>query len=124
MSRFAPANQPGLEHVAITLLEGENFSSPAHALLIATGQTENTGMKWTNEKKNSVSDQWGSSPVRTECVPFEITLPVQASRVEVFALDTKGNPAKKCEVHEKEGKALIQSVGDTETMWYEIRLKQ
>lgn len=114
----------GWSTIAITLLEGENFSSPAHALLIATGQTENTGMKWTNEKKNSVSNQWGSSPVRTECVPFEITLPVQPFRVEVLALDTRGNPVKKCEVREKEGKALIQSSGDTETMWYEIRIRQ
>jgi len=114
----------GWSTIAITLLEGENFSSPAHALLIATGQTENTGMRWTNEKKNSVSTQWGSSPVCTECVSFEIGLPVPAFRVEVFALDTRGNPVKKCEVHEKEGKALIRSSGDTETMWYEIRIRQ
>jgi len=113
----------GWSTIALTLLEGESFSTTARALLIATGQTENTDMKWTNEKKNSVSDQWGSSPVLTECVPFEITLPVQASRVQVFALDTQGNPLEACKVHSIGDKALITSSGDTKTFWYEIRIQ-
>lgn len=110
----------GWSTIAITLQEGTSFSGAGRALLIATGRTENRYMRWTNEKKNSVSNHWGDSPVMCECVPFSITLPVKPTKVAAFALDPLGNRMSSIPVGEQDGKAKFVMDGNAKTIWYEI----
>ena len=117
----------GWSTIGITLVEGESFDAPsAKALIIATGQTENTDMLWKDEKKNSVGLNWGKSPVLTECVPFEMTLPVSSDQVLLFSLDPRGNRLKQIPIHDKAGKALLKVNTDSpsKTFWYEVVIKK
>ncbi len=117
----------GWSTIGITLVEGESFDAPsAKALIIATGQTENTDMLWKDEKKNSVGHNWGKSPVLTECVPFEMTLPVSSDQVLLFSLDPRGNRLKQIPIHDKAGKALLKVNTDSpsKTFWYEVVIKK
>ena len=116
--------QLGWSTIAITLKEGDNFRSNAHALITATGRTENTGMQWTSDKKNSVSTNWGSAPVLIETVPFQILLPAAPDKTTVYALDTIGNrKGDPIPVINRDGKACITLDGTANTIWYEVVIK-
>ena len=50
---------------AVSLVDGESFDSAAggRALLVLTGDQENTGMVWKDASRTSVGNRWGSAPV-------------------------------------------------------------
>lgn len=108
--------------IGITLVEGDSFKAPSKALIIATGRTENTDMQWKNEKHDSVGTHWGHSPVLTEPVPFEITLPESHTKVKCYALDPLGNRIKEIPLVSKGDKCILTSDNHSgvSTIWYEV----
>jgi len=109
--------------LGITLLEGDSFVAPGRALIVATGDTENTAMGWKSPDKSSVGRNWGEPPSLIETIPFTIRLPLAAHRVEVWALDTQGQRARRLPV-EPEGEATTLHVdGSFPTLWYEVVLR-
>jgi hypothetical protein len=110
--------------VGITLLEGEAFTGPGRALLVATGDAENTNMGWKGAEKNSVGRDWGEPPSLVESVSVRVLLPVPASRVEVWALDERGGRAGRLAVADEDGRACVEVGTDSRTLWYEVVLRQ
>ena len=108
--------------VGLTLMEGESFDDPAggRALLITTGNMENTGMTWKDASKTSVGRNWGRAPTLVEIVPVDLTLPVAPDRVRVFSLDAGGNRIEELSVHEVSGRAGISIDLNALTLWHEI----
>jgi hypothetical protein len=110
--------------IGIALLEGESFEAPegATALIVATGDHENTGMVWKSPAKNSVGDRWGTAPVQVEVIPATITLPVPAARVKAWALSPTGERMDELTVEESEGRAQVQIGSHGPTLWYEVQI--
>ena len=108
--------------VALELREGESFSGPARALLVATGFAENTGMDWKTPERNTVGRDWGKAPSRVEGIPATITLPVAAARVKAWALDEKGQRSAELPVKDSAGKAELFIGPEYKTLWYEVEI--
>lgn len=108
--------------VGITLIEGESLQSPAgfRALVIATGDVENTGQQWTDATKTSLGTAWGSSPTLIEVVPATIDLPFPASRVSAWALDPTGAKNTPVPVNSIASGTRLQFGHSGSTLWYEI----
>lgn len=104
----------------ISLVAMEGDFKTGKILVVATGYSENTGMKWKNEQKNSVGKDWGKSPSRIEIVPAEITLPAAAKDVQAWSLDERGQRKNKLKVSEKDGQAVVTIGKPEKTLWYEI----
>ncbi|MBN9691085.1 MAG: carbohydrate binding domain-containing protein [Verrucomicrobia bacterium] len=104
----------------LTVREGNSLLEGARALLVVTGRTENTGQTWKNPARTTLGKEWGEAPVRTEVVPFQLTLRVPASRVKVWTLDERGQRRKALPVKAVAGGAQIQVSGSEGSLWYEL----
>lgn len=107
----------------LTLFTGSGFLAPAgsRGVLVVTGNTANTGWKWTDATKSSLGTNWGGAPTLVEVVPLTVTLPAAASGVSVWALDAKG--ARKTAVAVKaltDGRCQFAAGSSGATLWYEI----
>jgi hypothetical protein len=112
----------GWATLGLTLLAGESFSADAggRALLIATGEVENTAMGWTDATHSSVGRNWGRAPTRIETVKGAISLPVAAPRVTVFSLDESGRRMTQIAVRDAAGRAGFSFGASGTTLWYEV----
>jgi len=108
--------------VGLTLLEGEGFSSAggARVLVVATGDTENTGQVWKDATHTSLGSNWGTAPTKIEVVPATLTLPVVPSRVTAWALDARGQRSTAMIVADVGGEARLLLGGSGTTPWYEV----
>lgn len=106
--------------IAMTVMEGDGFDSPAKILLVAAGNVENEGMQWRSEAKNSVGRDWGKGPAIVEGVPAKITLPVKSTRVKVWTLDERGHRRDAIETKPSDEQTLIEIGPAAKTIWYEI----
>ncbi|GMV97744.1 MAG: hypothetical protein AMXMBFR83_20990 [Phycisphaerae bacterium] len=118
---FAPADgaPPLWRTLCLSLIEGESFSAPGRALLVATGDAENTGMVWKDAERSSVGRQWGQAPSRVEVIPAVIRLPVPPNRLEAWPLDERGRRTDALPARPADGGSLI-TLGQPPTLWYEI----
>lgn len=95
-----------------------------HWLLTATGYSENQGMKWKDEQKNSVGRNWGDGPPLVEPVPLQIKIPVTSISQPALAypLDEKGHRIQNSVIQLKhENKStLLRLNSDQSSLWYEI----
>lgn len=112
--------------IGLTLLEGEGFASDAggRALVVATGDIENTGQIWKNASKNSLGSNWGTAPTLVEVVPATITLPVAPGRVTAWALDAIGQRTTALTVTDVGGQARLTLGNNGTTVWYEVVIAQ
>lgn len=121
---FAPGNtRQDWCTAALVALEGAALDDPAgaRALLVLTGDHENTGQVWTNAARESVRTNWGGPPTLIEVVPLTLTLPVAASRVTAWALDNRGARGAPLPVAATaSGQARIVTGAAGDTLWYEI----
>lgn len=92
------------------------------ALLVLTGDQENTGQVWKDSTRTSVGTNWGHAPVLVEVVPMTLTLPVAPDRVQAWALDGRGERTQVVPVAESSGSARISVGTATDTVWYEIAI--
>lgn len=108
--------------LCLTLVEGESFSRPGRALLVATGAAENTAMRWKDAERTSVGRRWGEAPSVIETIPAAVTLPVASGRLQAVALDQRGQPADRLKtLKADEGTAVV--IGGLPTLWYELVIR-
>lgn len=110
--------------LGITLQAGRAFdhAGGGSALVVATGDIENTGMGWKSAARNSVGSQWGTAPTLVEVVPATITLPVATNRVQGWVLDGNGQRVATLPVSDAGGRARVTLGGAGTTLWYEIAI--
>lgn len=106
--------------ITLTVMEGQDFTSPGRSLLTATGYVENSAMGWRDTEKTTVGTDWGHAPSLIEGVPAEVTLPVPAARVHAWALDERGQRGAPVPVEDAGGKALVKIGPAFKTLWYEV----
>jgi len=109
--------------VGLTLLDGASFKGPGRALLVATGYAENANMGWKNPEKTTVGRDWGEPPSLVEVVPVKVTLPIPPAKVEVWALDERGQRKESLAVQAHNGHSVIQTTPLQQTLWYEVVLR-
>lgn len=116
--------QDGWCTVSVTAMEGDMAAGRARWLITATGYAENTGMGWKSAEKNSVGRNWGSAPSLVEGVPARLTLPLPSARVQVWALDERGQRRTSVPVQAtSDGKAVIAIGPQWKTLWYELETR-
>lgn len=110
--------------IGITLLEGTAFnaSGAGRALIVATGEIENTGQIWKDGSRTSVGANWGTSPTKIEVVPGTIVLPVEPWRVNAWALDSQGRRMSALTVDDSAGNAQLTLGANGTTLWYEVEI--
>lgn len=108
--------------LALTLstMEGGDIGQPGSFLLTATGNSENRGMMFNADRTRYT---WGEKPVLVEGINATIIFPVSPERVNVWALDERGNPKTKVEVLDAGGKARIEIGESYRTLWYKIQVR-
>ena len=106
---------------AVSLVEGESFDGEGRALLVLTGDQENTGMVWKDASRTSVGNRWGGAPVLIEAVVATLTLPVAADRVKVWSLDGRGQRMAQLNATPRSESSSLVEVSAA-TLWYEIEI--
>lgn len=95
-----------------------------HWLLTATGYSENSGMKWKDEKKNSVGRNWGDGPPLVEPVPLRLAMPAQTITIPgmVYPLNERGQriPEQSIEMKRAGNNDILQLDKTQTSLWYEI----
>lgn len=111
--------------VTMTCIDGKGFDQPGRILLALSGDVKNTGAQLQHlpDQNVTLGRNWGREPVLCEGIPAEVSLPVAADRVEVFALSESGEPTEAVPVVDRKGKATIAVGPKWKTLWYEIRIK-
>ncbi len=106
--------------IALTLVPSDPEQTIATAdrlLLTAAARVENTAMKW-DDARRTVSDQWGTRPLRLEVVEATISLP---GRFAAYPLDSRGRRMKTPAAKRlKDEPRTTIELGSTPTMWYEL----
>jgi hypothetical protein len=109
---------------AITLTRvGEGNSPAAHWVITATGYADNEGMQWKNAEKSTVGRDWGQGPSRVEGVPARISMRHAAERVQVWALDERGQRKQPVKVERGGGNTVFVLGPESKTLWYEVEVK-
>lgn len=112
--------------LSLSLLKGKSFSDPRSILVVATGDTENTGMGWKNAEKNTVGTDWGKSPSLIESVSALITIPIKKGNIPVmYPLDESGCRGKAIQPVKSSNKTSEFRIGSpSKTPWYEISFSE
>ncbi len=114
--------QVGWCTLGMTLTRGEVFTNDCTALVIAAGWWENTGQVWTDTNKVSVGNHWGQAPVRTEVVPFTLTLPVATNWVQAWSLDERGQRKAALPVTGNSSSTTLTISTNAGSIWYELNV--
>lgn len=118
----AHPNQQNWAAITLTAMQGESITAGgARVLVTATGNIENTGMKWKDESKTSVGRDWGQAPVLVEGIPATITLKVPAARLKAYRLDERGQRAGELPIEQPDADHAAIRIGpESKTLWYEL----
>ena len=121
---IAPAqNMQNWAVITVTALDGPNLQSPGKVLITATGLAENTGMRWTSEKHESVGRDWGGRPSLVEGIPATVTFTVPGGKVVAWALDERGHRRQAASVMAHDGAATVTLDPALRTIWYEVEIQ-
>ncbi|MDX2065385.1 MAG: carbohydrate binding domain-containing protein [Fimbriimonadaceae bacterium] len=109
----------GFNFAAVTLTATDAMSIPRskRVLLTVGARVENENMAW-NDARDSVSDQWGTGPVRAEFVPMTVQIRTEGPR-KVFALRPNGTRLAEVKTSVTGG-MLTFPTGTSPSMWFEI----
>ncbi len=105
-------------------LDDRPIAEAGRMLLVAGARVANTGMKWVDDKRQSLGDQWGTAPARLEPVTGKLVLRglKQAREVRLQPLDVRGQPWGDPRPFVAEGDAWSVSLtGEPGTPWYVIQ---
>lgn len=113
------------EFAAITLISLDNtpLSTAEKLLLVTTGQTGISGMKWSDDRKRLIES--GTKPTTIEVIKGIITLTglSKAKSLIVEPLGGDGNPLKSQTIPVKNGTVKLV-VGNDVTVWYYLEVKR
>jgi len=105
----------------LTLLEGESLArNPRRALVVATGDVENTDMGWKDAAKSTVGTDWGKPPSLVESVPAVLRVPRGRTPPTLYPLDERGRRGPAVPATEVEGAAELRIGPPHQTLWYEV----
>ncbi|MBC7289596.1 MAG: hypothetical protein H5T86_16465 [Armatimonadetes bacterium] len=115
----------GWATVTLAQLEGAAVGKPGNLLITAAAAYRNPGWGWEELGQNRVTlrRNWGKGPVEVEGVAAQIELPVSPSRIQAFALDPLGKPARPVQVSKSERGCTIDLSPDYQTLWYLVRVR-
>ncbi len=129
---FAPASPLDLgvlriEHldtpfVSMTLVPADPslpIASADKLLLTVVARSENTGMVRTADR-TSVTNQWGTGPVRIEVVKGTVSLP---GGYDVYAITPAGERGEAINTTLVDGRCTIP-LGGQPTVWYELQKRK
>jgi hypothetical protein len=119
---FEPGrNRQDWAAITVTAMDGRDIGSSGRILITATGDAENTGMRWGDPQKYTLAGgDWGTAPSLVEVIPAKITLPVPAGKTKVWSLDGRGLRAAEVAVSEAGRSAVIDIGPPAQTLWYEV----
>jgi hypothetical protein len=117
--------------VQLASLDGEPIARAARLLLVTGARVANTGMRWLDDSRQSLGDNWGRAPTRIEPVAGAIALRglEGAQRVALQPLDGCGQPMGEAQPFERQveegaehwGFALR---GEPPTLWYLVAVER
>lgn len=119
--------------VFLTSLDNRSVGKPGF-LIAVHGVVQNTGIDYRNYPSNTSAgnpppsdvritlEDWGRAPVLVEGVEVDLTLPFPADKVQLFALDNRGERKTEIPVNNHEGKAAFKLSADYQTLWYEAEI--
>jgi hypothetical protein len=110
--------------LGITMLSNGRIgdTGSGRALIIATGDQENSGQIWKDTTRTSLGTNWGTAPTVVEVVPATVTLPYAPGDVRVWALDATGARGTEVTVRNSGGKAQFDLGSSGATLWYEVMI--
>lgn len=116
------SNMQNWAAVSLTKFGDTGFNSKGNILITATGYLQNTNMKWKDSAKTSVID-WGNAPSLVEGISADIILPVKSTKINAWALDSRGNRKTKLKLKNHKGKTIVSIGPKYKTLWYEVQIK-
>ena len=113
--------------VQLASLHADPIAQARRLLLVAGARVANTGMRWKDDSRTSLGDQWGQAPTRIEPVAGQLTLRgLEGARaVTLYPLDARGQPGDAAWALSAEGDAwTITLDGGAATPWYLIEVER
>jgi hypothetical protein len=104
-------DDPSYAVITMTSLDDMPVSSAKNILITACGRCENTGMKFSEDRR-TVGRNWGESPVRIETVTGTVALPPGQWKCE--ALGPDGMPQSEVPISE----GVLKLSPEYGTLWY------
>jgi hypothetical protein len=117
---FTPPNSPTPAHfyvISVTPLDAKRPDQCRRLLVTAMGRCENTGMKFTADRR-SVGTDWGKAPVLIEPVTMDFGLPVTSPDWRCRALSPDGLPAGEVPLKSENNRLVLPLSAQHKTMWY------
>ncbi len=87
-------------------------------LLAVTGESHNTEMRWLDETRSSVGEQWGRAPVLSEQVGFQVGF--RKGPVKVTAIGPDGRDEWSAASELKDGWHTVEVPQDKASLWYRV----
>ena len=113
--------------VQLISLDDKPIAESEKMLLVTGSRVANTNMKWMDDTRHSLADQWGKGPTRFEPVSGALVLRELGDAREIILkpLDTRGQPVGVEKHFQKDGYGWKIDIGDeTATIWYLIEVKK
>lgn len=112
--------------VQLVSLNEKPISEAGRMLLVAGARVANTGMKWLDDTRHSLGDEWGKAPTRIEPVSGTLILHDlrKANEVILKPLDNCGQPMGEGKPFTQEDDTWrIALSGEQVTLWYLIGVR-
>jgi hypothetical protein len=117
--------------VQVASLDGAPIAQAERLLLVTGARVANTGMRWLDDSRQSLGDDWGTAPTRIEPVTGMLSLVDLdgAKCVLLQALDGQGQPMGEPRpfVRERAGSGtrfIVPLTGDPPTLWYSVHVER
>jgi hypothetical protein len=116
-TRFVQAriDSPAYAVITATPLDGVPWWNSKKILVTACGRCENTGMKFSDDRR-TVGRDWGGPPVQIEAVEGTVTVPMGKWRCH--ALGPDGMPTEEVPVRFEQDQNTVPLSAKYKTMWY------
>ncbi len=112
--------------VQLISLDQRPISETQRMLLVTGARVANTGMKWLDDTRRSLGDQWGRSPTRIEPVLGDLLLrnTGKAEEVVLRPLDNRGQPTIEAkQFTRKDDGWQIELPEKPATLWYLVDVR-
>jgi hypothetical protein len=113
-------DSPDFVAMAVTALDNKNLQQSHKVLITACGRCENTGMKFSEDRR-TVGRSWGGPPVQIQTV--KATVKLQQGKWTCQALGPDGLPKHQVSVSYENDQSTLQLEPKYKTMWYLLTRK-
>ena len=113
----ARIDSPAYAVITATPLDGAPWWNSKKILVTACGRCENTGMKFSEDRR-TVGRDWGGPPVQIEAVEGTISIKVPTGQWRCQALGPDGMPSQQVAVRIEGEQNTVELSPKYKTMWY------